>query len=179
MADSFTGEIRMFPYASLSRIPTDWALCNGDVLQIAQNPALAAVIGTIYGGNGRTTFQLPDFWRRAPMQPGCGPGLSQRYLAEQGGSETVSLNEGQLPAHTHEIKALHDKADRSDPTDCYLGFDDSENIKVYEPETTMEYVVMDGKLLAAAGESAGHENRQPFVALHFCISLNGIFPPRP
>ncbi|MDD5698335.1 MAG: tail fiber protein [Victivallaceae bacterium] len=179
MADSFTGEIRMFPYASLSRIPTDWALCNGDVLQVAQNSALAAVIGKIYGGDGKTTFQLPDLQERVPMHPGTGPGLSPHSLAEESGVAAVLLGTTQLPAHTHGTKVLHEEADQSDPANNYLGYDDAADVKVYEPATTPNHVAMSMLTLTPMGGNSGHENRQPFVALHFCISLNGHDPSRP
>ncbi|MDD5597013.1 MAG: tail fiber protein [Victivallaceae bacterium] len=177
MADSFVGEIRLFPY-SASRIPTNWAICDGTALTIRQNQLLYAVIGNTYGGDGQNTFQLPDLQERAPMHPGTAPGLSPRRLGDKGGYEFVSLTTAQLPEHTHGTKVLHDRADLSDPSGAYPGFDDSPNVKVYATADSEKLVSMHQNSLEYAGEGGSHENRQPFLALHFCISLSGFFPPR-
>ena len=113
MSEPFIAEIRIFPFTFA---PRGWAFCNGQVLPIAQNTALFSLIGTTYGGDGRTTLGLPNLMARAPMHPGRGPGLTQRRLGETGGTSTVTLTEAQVPAHSHALKAnLIDLGDTSVP----------------------------------------------------------------
>ncbi|MDD5698332.1 MAG: tail fiber protein [Victivallaceae bacterium] len=179
MAEPFTSEIRLFPYAASRFIPTNWALCDGSLLDVEQFKALFSLIGTRYGGDGVINFKLPDLRGRAPMQPGQAPDLSPHSLGETGGGETVTLNTNQIPHHRHETKVLHDEAQQSDPAGAYLGYDNAADVKVYESYSTGHYVNMSSRALATAGAGHGHENRQPFLALHFCIALNGDYPPRP
>jgi microcystin-dependent protein len=172
MADSFIGEIRLFPYTS-SRIPSNWALCNGAYMFIAQNPTLYAVIKETYGSPGKNTFCLPNLQGRAPMHPGASPFTP----GAKGGGNEIPLVVTQLPTHQHEINAIHYNADESDPEGAYLGFDNSKDISPYGEDTRpAKYVSMHPVALQAAGMGNAHENRQPFLALHFCISLQGAFP---
>ncbi|MFA6715642.1 MAG: tail fiber protein [Victivallales bacterium] len=176
MAESFIGEIRLFPYPAPS-IPKNWAICNGTTLPTGQNGMLYAIIGNIYGGDGEN-FQLPDLQERVPMHPGSGPDLSTYSLGETGGSQVVYLTQSQLPAHTHGTKALHATATTSNPNNAYLGFDDSASVKVYAVADSENLTAMHTNSLTIAGGGGPHANRQPFVALNFFISLNGVYPER-
>jgi len=102
MADPFVAEIRIFPF---SFAPKGWAFCDGQLLPLSQNTALFSLVGTTYGGDGKSTFALPDLRGRAPMHPGQGQGLSPRVLGETGGSETATLSESEMPAHSHSMMA--------------------------------------------------------------------------
>src|SRR5687767_5720188 len=117
MADPFVAEIRIFPF---NFAPTGWAMCNGQLLPISQNTALFSLLGTVYGGDGKSTFALPDVQGNAPMHPGQGPGLSEHFLGEEGGSQTVTLLESQIPAHAHAMRAVSEPGDLADPTNRSL-----------------------------------------------------------
>ncbi|MDD5597016.1 MAG: tail fiber protein [Victivallaceae bacterium] len=177
MAEPFISEVRLFPY-SANVIPNNWALCNGASIPRGQLDALFSLIGTIYGGDGVVNFQLPDLQGRVPMQCGNASGLSPHSLGEKNGNEKISLGVDQIPHHRHETKVVHDTADQSDPAGTYLAFDDSPDVKVYENCSKGNYVAMNKKALKTTGNGNGHENRQPFIALHFCIALDGTYPPR-
>ena len=184
MAEPFIGEIRIFPY---NFAPRDWAYCNGQDLPISQNPSLFAVIGTTYGGDGRTTMGLPDLQGRAPMHPGNGPGLTPHRLGEMAGTAQVALTQNQIPAHKHTMTAdnvnkgqpLTGGESSHEPADNLFGkgrFVRSPDNNLYsdQPSDT----TLSSSALAPAGASAGHDNMQPYIGLSFCISLNGLFPPR-
>src|SRR6478672_10756894 len=113
MADPFVAEIRIFPF---NFAPKGWAFCDGQLLPLSQNTALFSLLGTTYGGNGKSNFALPDLQGRAPMHPGQGPGLSLHDLGETGGSDTVSLLESEIPSHTHTLRGSTDDADLKAPT---------------------------------------------------------------
>jgi microcystin-dependent protein len=113
MADPFVAEIRIFPF---NFAPKGWAWCDGQLLPLSQNTALFSLLGTTYGGDGKSNFALPDLQGRAPMHPGQGPGLSLHDLGETGGSETVTLLESEIPAHTHSMAAVSQPGDLADPT---------------------------------------------------------------
>lgn len=169
MAEPFLGEIRMvgFEFA-----PTGWALCNGQLLPIVQNQALFALIGTIYGGNGQTTFALPDLRGRAPIHHGQGSGLSQRDIGAAPGAEAVTLTSGQMPAHTHALEANPDNATTKDPAGGVLAAG-----KNYAgPASTP--VAMSPDAIAGAGGGGAHDNLQPSLTVNFIIALQGIFPSR-
>ena len=169
MSDSFIGEIKPFPYAG-SRIPANWALCNGAYMFVGQNPTLYSVIKETYGSPEENSFCVPNLMGRAPMHPGASPFL----LGENGGVNTVPLVTAQLPTHQHGINVIHANADESDPQGNYLGYDDSKDIFPYGDDTGPgKYVSMPPMALQAAGSGNVHENRQPFLAVKFCISLDG------
>jgi microcystin-dependent protein len=178
MADPFIGEIRMFGFAWA---PRDWAYCNGAIAPISQNQALFAIIGTYYGGDGRTTMGLPNLESRAPISWGRGPGLTNYRMADWGGYESYQLSESQLPGHTHSpVKAAID-ADSPDPaSNLYLGRKTGGDLYTRtDPKTPGQTPVpMNTSFVSVAGQSFAHENRQPSLALNFCISLSGYFPPR-
>lgn len=174
MSEPFLGEVRIFPYTFA---PLGWAFCNGTILQIAQNTALYALLGNMYGGNGTTTFALPNLQGRAPMHFGTGPGLTSRTIGQTGGAETVALTAGQLPAHAHALTASNDTATVNNPTNAVVGRPFGRGGCLYalgsEPP-----VSMDQTAVGSTGDSGNHNNMQPYLALNFCIAVSGIFPPR-
>jgi microcystin-dependent protein len=171
MADQFVAEIRIFPF---NFAPTGWALCNGQLMPISQNTALFSLLGTTYGGDGKSTFALPDLQDRTPMHPGFGPGLTPRELGETGGEETVTLLETEIPAHTHGLRGVNTVGESATPSGMGLG----RSTGMYQTNSTQNLVAMADAALPGAGGSLPHENRQPFLVFNFCIALQGIFPPR-
>jgi microcystin-dependent protein len=174
MADPFVAEIRIFPF---NFAPKGWAWCNGQLLPLSQNTALFSLLGTTYGGDGKSTFALPDLQGRAPMHPGQGPGLSLHDLGETGGSETVSLLQSEIPAHTHALRA-----DAADPADVQapqaaVVLARSSGGNAYSTSTA-GLVSMAPEALAPAGGDAPHNNLMPYLTFYFCIALQGVFPPR-
>jgi len=174
MADPFVAEIRIFPF---NFAPKGWAWCDGQLLPLSQNTALFSLLGTTYGGNGKSNFALPDLQGRAPMHPGQGPGLSLHDLGEAGGSETVTLLESEIPAHSHSLTASNE-----DGTQGTLGpnlaLATSVNGSLYQTNTSANLVSMSPNALAPAGGDAPHNNVMPFLTFFFCIALQGVFPPR-
>ena len=173
MADPFVAEIRIFPF---NFAPQGWAWCNGQLLPLSQNTALFSLLGTTYGGDGKSTFALPDLEGRAPMHPGQGPGLSLHDLGETGGSETVTLLESEIPAHQHTLRAYKsDPSDRFQPTGALLGRANNGNIY----NTAANFVGMNGQSLGPAGGDQPHNNMMPYLTFYFNIALQGVFPARP
>ena len=176
MSEPFIGEIRMF---AGNFPPRGWQFCQGQLLSIAQNTALFSILGTTYGGNGQTTFALPDLRGRYPMQPGQGPGLSPRTLGEQGGSETVTLLTNQMPAHTHSHVASGAQGDQVTPEGHF-------NAVLVDPNTQTPLnlyggtpsTTMNPASIGAAGGSQPHNNMSPFLCVNFIIALEGIYPSR-
>lgn len=174
MADPFVAEIRIFPF---NFAPKGWAWCDGQLLPLSQNTALFSLLGTTYGGNGKSNFALPDLQGRAPMHPGQGPGLSLRDLGETGGSETVSLLESEIPAHAHTLRANSDFGDLQQPSPNRV-LARSQNASAYQTTTNQSVVTMSPNALATAGGDQPHNNMQPYLTFYFCIALQGVFPPR-
>lgn len=171
--DPFVAEIRIFPF---NFAPKGWAWCDGQLLPLSQNTALFSLLGTTYGGNGKSNFALPDLQGRAPMHPGQGPGLSLHDLGETGGSETVSLLESEIPSHNHTVRASTDPADLFAPGPG-VGLAASTGAAAYHQSTT-GLVSMAPESLAPAGGDQPHNNLQPYLTFYFCIALQGVFPPR-
>lgn len=169
MADPFVAEIRIFPF---NFAPKGWAWCDGQLLPLSQNTALFSLLGTTYGGNGKSNFALPDLQGRAPMHPGQGPGLSLHDLGETGGSETVSLLESEIPAHSHAFRGSLDDDDSTLPANQAPG----QLSIVYGPAASV--TSMAPEALAPAGGDQPHNNLQPYLTFYFCIALQGVFPPR-
>ncbi|EWT02092.1 tail collar protein [Intrasporangium oryzae NRRL B-24470] len=173
MSDPFVAEIRIVGFTFA---PTGWATCDGQLLPISQNTALFSLLGTTYGGDGRTTFGLPNLGGSAPMHPGQGPGLSQRYLGESGGEQTVTLLQSEMPAHTHSMAAS--QAEGGDRTPAA-------NLLAAETGGINSYAAPGGVTSMApsmAGPTGGnlpHNNMQPYLGLLFVIALQGIYPQRP
>jgi microcystin-dependent protein len=171
MADPFVAEIRIFPF---NFAPRGWAWCDGQLLPLSQNTALFSLLGTTYGGNGKSNFALPDLQGRAPMHPGQGPGLSLHDLGETGGSETVTLLESEIPSHSHGMRVSTDDGNSRNPgPNSYIGagnnlFAAPQNLQMMAPES-----------LAPAGGDQPHNNLQPYLTFYFCIALQGVFPARP
>ena len=174
MADPFVAEIRIFPF---NFAPKGWAWCDGQLMPISQNTALFSLLGTTYGGDGKSTFALPDLQGRAPMHPGQGPGLSLHDLGETGGSETVSLLESELPSHTHSLRAdAADPADVQAPSAAVV-LARSSGGNAYQSSAS-GLIPMAPEMLAPAGGDQPHNNLQPYLTFHFCIALQGVYPPR-
>ena len=172
MSEPFIAEIRIF---AGNFAPRGWAFCNGQLLPISQNTALFSLLGTTYGGDGRSTTALPNLQGRAPMHPGRGPGLSTRQLGQAGGVETVTLTEAQIPQHTHTVQAVAFPGNSTDPAGGAIAqASNSSNLFGPAPDTPMS-----GSAMGLAGGSQPHNNLQPFLALNFIIALQGLFPSRP
>ncbi|MDX1996616.1 MAG: tail fiber protein [Thermoanaerobaculia bacterium] len=172
--DPFVAEIRIFPF---NFAPRGWAWCDGQLLPLSQNTALFSLLGTTYGGNGKSNFALPDLQGRAPMHPGQGPGLSLHDLGETGGSETVSLLESEIPAHSHTMRASSDPGDQFAPSPT-ASFAASTGGTAYQPIANANLVMMAPETLAPTGGDAPHNNMQPYLTFYFNIALQGVFPPR-
>ena len=170
MSDPFLAQIGMF---AGNFAPRGWAFCDGQLLPIAQNSALFSLLGTTFGGDGRTTFALPDLRGRAPMQPRQGPGLSNHLLGEKSGSETATLTEAQLPSHTHALRAVDEDAAQTDPANrAYAVTDDD----LYLASGAM--VDMSAETTTSTGGGQTHNNMRPFLAINFIICLQGVYPSR-
>jgi microcystin-dependent protein len=170
--DPFVAEIRIFPF---NFAPKGWAWCDGQLLPLSQNTALFSLLGTTYGGDGKSNFALPDLQGRAPMHPGQGPGLSLHDLGETGGSETVTLLESEIPAHAHQLRVSSDSADQPAPN-AARSLARSNGGFAWNP--TLTAATFNGNALAPAGGDQPHNNMQPYLTLYFCIALQGVFPPR-
>jgi microcystin-dependent protein len=172
MADPFVAEIRPFGF---NFAPKGWAQCNGQLLPISQNTALFALLGTYYGGDGKSTFALPNLQGSVPMQEGQSGGTSQRVIGEAAGAPTVTLLQSEIPVHTHAFNAVESTATERQPPNQMLAV--GEAISFYraaQPDTTM-----NAGMLAVSGGDLPHNNMQPSLAVNFCIALQGIFPQRP
>ena len=171
MADPFVAEIRIFPF---NFAPRGWAWCDGQLLPLSQNTALFSLLGTTYGGDGKSNFALPDLRGRAPMHPGQGPGLSLHDLGETGGSETVTLLESEIPAHSHAVSAS--QADGIERTPANQRFATGIGVGMYLPPGSTTQ--LNPSTLAPAGGDQPHNNLQPYLTFYFNIALQGVFPPR-
>lgn len=169
MSEPFIAEIRIF---AGNFAPRGWAFCNGQLLPISQNTALFSLIGTTYGGDGRSTTQLPNLQGRAPMHPGRGPGLTTRRLGESGGVETVTLSEAQMASHDHAAQASEEDGRFLTPENMYLGAGST----IYATGTS-NATLADQTLLDTGG-SQPHDNLQPFLTINFIIALIGLYPSR-
>ncbi|MGJ0486815.1 MAG: phage tail protein [Methylomicrobium sp.] len=174
MADPFVAEIRIFPF---NFAPKGWAWCDGQLMPISQNTALFSLLGTTYGGNGKSNFALPDLQGRAPMHPGQGPGLSLHDLGETGGSETVTLLESEIPSHSHALMASVEDGIQGTLTP-EITLASSVGGTLYQTNTNANLVSMNPNSLAPAGGDQPHNNLMPYLTFFFCIALQGVFPPR-
>ena len=180
MSAPFVAEIRIFGF---NFAPTGWAVCNGQLLPISQNTALFSLLGTFYGGDGKSTFALPNFQDNAPMQQGQGPGLSLRDLGDMSGTSNVTLLSTEMPAHTHTLQAVTDPGTTDTPNGAMFssgnwndGQGGSGGMQYYS--TTAPNTGMNPLALSLVGSNFPHNNMQPYMALNFCIALQGVFPPR-
>jgi microcystin-dependent protein len=175
MADPFVAEIRIFPF---NFAPRGWAFCNGQLLPISQNTALFSLVGTYYGGDGKSTFALPNLQGSAPMHPGQGPGLSLHDLGETGGVENVTLLQSEMPAHAHSLVASNEIGeDRKSGNEAVAR---STGGPLYGPlpVAPAALTAMAQEAVAPMGGSLPHNNMMPYLTLSFCIALQGVFPPR-
>jgi microcystin-dependent protein len=178
MANPFLGEIRCFGF---NFAPVGWAFCNGQLLAISQNAALFNLVGTLYGGDGVNTFALPNLQGKAPMHWGSGPGGFTTTVAEIQGNATVTLTSNQIPIHNHaiisQVVAPGGAAEHaaSPPTGAYIGPSNPDGLyKTTAPTINAPF----GPAIGSTGASQPHDNMQPYLALSFCIALQGIFPSR-
>ena len=170
MADPFVGEIRMF---SGNFAPTGWAFCNGQILPISQNTALFSLIGTYYGGNGTSTFGLPNMQGHFPVHQGQLQGGSQYIVGETAGTETVTLSTSEVPQHVHPVNAVSGGTPAQSPS---LHFPGTSAAKPYDSGSPDATLAADS--LSAQGFGTPHNNMPPYLAVNFCIALQGIFPAR-
>jgi len=171
MSEPFIAEVRIF---AGNFAPRGWAFCNGELLPIAQNTALFSLLGTTFGGDGRTTVGLPDLQGRAPMHPGNGPGLTARKLGQKVGAETVTLTEAQMAAHPHPEQGTPAPAQATTAAGNLLARSPDED--AYGSPGTV--VAMNPDSTTNTGGGGAHGNVQPFLALNFIIALVGLYPPR-
>jgi microcystin-dependent protein len=173
MAEPFLAEVRVF---SFNFAPRDWAFCNGQLMPISQNTALFSLLGVNYGGNGTTNFGLPNLQGNVPVHAGQGPTTSNYSLGEVGGTAQVNLLQTEIPVHTHTLNMSSLEGTEASPKDQYpAGFP---GVSLYAPAASPN-AVMNLAMLSTAGGSQPHDNMMPYLALNFCIALNGIFPQRP
>jgi microcystin-dependent protein len=172
MSEPFVGQIQIFGF---NFAPQGWALCAGQLLPINQNTALFSILGTTYGGDGRSTFALPNLQGRVPIQQGQGAGLTNRILGESSGQEFVTLLANQTPGHTHAANCNNNLGDNYDPAGHVWSTDGGGNNE-YGPGTVAGQ--MSANAILATGGGQPHNNMQPFLVLNYCIALQGIFPPR-
>jgi microcystin-dependent protein len=172
MAEQFLGELRLVGF---NFAPQGWAFCNGQLLSIAQNTALFSLLGTLYGGDGQTTFALPNLQGRVPIHFGTSPGLSPYFQGETGGVENVTLAVNQMPAHSHLVNASANKGNKASPIGNFPASDAAGVTAEYTGSATGD---MNAAMIAQTGGNQPHENRQPFLALNWIIALVGIFPAR-
>jgi len=172
MSEPFVGEIRMF---AGNFAPRGWAYCDGQLVAIAQNEALFSLLGTYYGGDGRTTFGLPDLRGRLPMHQNPGTGFR---LGQKGGTETVTLTVNQLPTHTHTLRYSQSRADTSNPADSVLARSALGDRQYYAAENAKIADMHSGAVEPMIGGSRAHNNMPPFLCLRFIIAFSGIYPSR-
>jgi microcystin-dependent protein len=166
------GEIRMF---AGNFAPRGWALCDGSLLAISSNTALFSILGTTYGGNGQTTFGLPDLRGRLPMHAGSGPGLTPRSLGESGGAEAVTLVAGQMPQHNHTV-GCQNSADQSAPANALPATEATGGAPVYSSQAADG--TMNPAMIGSAGNSQPHDNLSPYLCVNFIIAIQGVYPSR-
>ena len=174
MSDQFVAEIRIFPFFFA---PTGWAFCDGQLMPISQNTALFSLLGTTYGGDGKSTFALPDMQGNAPMQPGQGQGLSLRDLGEMSGVESITLLVSEIPVHTHQLRAFTSVQGDNTVPGPTVSLAGSTGGNAFNSGTNLQ--MMAFQALPPAGGGLPHNNMQPYLTLNFCIALQGIFPQRP
>ncbi|HEU0130067.1 MAG TPA: tail fiber protein [Mycobacteriales bacterium] len=177
MAEAFIGEVRIYGF---NFAPRGWAFCNGDLLSISQNTALFSLLGVNFGGNGQTTFGLPDFrGGRVPISAGQGPGLSAYDIGQTGGVPSVTLTVKETPQHVHTASASSTPANVSTPT-ANTAIARSKGAMAYAPPVQASIGPMSSNTISQApGGAAPHNNLMPYQVLNYCICLNGIYPQRP
>ena len=179
MSNPFLAEIRIFPF---NFAPKGWAFCAGQLMPISQNTALFSLLGTTYGGDGKSTFALPNMQGNAPMHPGQGPGLSLHDLGEMSGSQTVTLLQSEMPIHSHSVNVDSGpfiSGQVSTPSSqTILSQAAAPTTNAYTSGQSSTNQQMNPNMLTPAGGGLPHNNMQPYLTLNFCIALQGVFPAR-
>lgn len=175
MSDPYIGEVRIFAF---DYAPIGWVFCDGQLLPAAQYQALLAVVGTIYGGDGQNTVGVPNLMARIPINFGQGQNLTPYAIAAKGGNETVTLGLTQIANHTHNMVVVNSNGTTNNPNGLYPGVhQDTAPGKVYRTNPVID-VQFAPQALANTGNNLGHENRQPYLPVNFCLAVEGIFPVR-
>jgi microcystin-dependent protein len=175
MSDQFLGEIRMVGF---NFAPVGWALCNGQILPLSQNTALFSLLGTTYGGDGRSTFALPNFQGLAPISAGNGNGLSPRVLGETGGQVGVSLTTNQAPAHTHPVNCIPGAGTQNSVSNAVWASAPGDRNAPKLFTNTSAPSPMNAAAVQNTGAGQAHNNLPPYLSVYFVIALQGIYPPR-
>ena len=171
MAEPYIGQIKLF---AGNFAPRGWAFCDGQLLAVSNNDALFSLLGTIYGGDGRTTFGLPDLRGRIPVHQGDGPGLSNRRIGSKAGEESVTLTTNQLPPHSHTANAFNG-GNSSSPENNFWGTDPGGQSGMYNPAADQ---TMSSEIITETGGNGSHTNLQPTLCINYIIALTGIYPSR-
>lgn len=171
--DPFIGQIILF---AGNFAPRGWALCDGSLLPISQHQALFSILGTSYGGDGRTTFAIPDLRGRVSMHPGAGPGLTPRSLGEKGGAESVTLTREQMPSHTHEVRCSDELGNQPTPVSHVPAAEAANAADIYQNAAPNR--AMNAGMIGNAGGGQSHENTPAFLCVNYIIALEGVFPAR-
>jgi microcystin-dependent protein len=174
MSNPFVAEIRIFPF---NFAPKGWAFCNGQIMPLSQNTALFSLLGTTYGGDGKSNFALHNIQGRAVLSPGQGPGLSLYDLGETGGETAVTLLQTEMPSHNHPTNCSTTDGAQPSPQNNVWGDVGGRNVKVYATAAG-NTVAMNGADVGITGGSQPHNNMPPYLTLNYCIALQGVFPPR-
>ncbi len=175
MSEPFLAEIRIVGF---NFAPRGWAFCDGQILPINQNQSLYSLLGTTYGGDGRTSFALPDLRGRTPVHEGQLPGGGYYQLGQKSGAETLALTSAQMPPHTHDLVATNDSATLPGPAGNLPATAPAAVGETYSSGSAGLTAAFNAAAIAPAGGGQGHENMQPCLALNFCIALQGLFPSR-
>jgi microcystin-dependent protein len=175
MSSPFVAEIRIFPF---NFAPLGWAFCDGQVLPLSQNTALFSLLGTTYGGDGKSNFALPNLQGSVPMFYGQGPGLSLHDIGESGGEATVTLLESEVPSHGHSLQASTHNANLDNPSPSVALGRSSPALIYKQPAGAAPAQPLADQAIAPAGGDQPHNNMMPYLTLNFCIALQGVFPPR-
>ena len=170
----FLGEIRIF---GGNFAPRGWAICDGRLLSIPQNTALFSLFGTYYGGDGKTTFGLPDLRGNVPIDQGQGQGLSERFVGDTGGVQTITLIDQEMATHTHQMMAALDPADHRQPI-ATASLAISNPGTIYQSDATTNLTKLAPQILPSVGSNGAHDNMQPYLVLNFIVAMQGIYPQR-
>lgn len=174
MSDPFVAEIRMF---AGNFAPTGWALCNGQLLPISQNTALFSLLGTVYGGDGKSTFALPNLQGSTPVGQGQGSGLSEYFLGQQGGSQFITLLQSEMPAHNHLLQTYTDDLADLNEVSPNVILGKGSGVTPFNPPANAN-TNMNFQAISIAGASLPHNNMMPYLTVTFIIAMQGVFPPR-